>query len=97
MTTQEVLLQAAAIVEQGWCQGEYTDEAGRHCAAGDIYRAAANGTSNAGVSYDNGSMATRVFMQFIGGYVSNWNDAPERTQADVVTALREAAQRAEVR
>lgn len=38
--------------------------------------------------------AMDAIKQVIGGPVALWNDAPDRTQAEVVTALRQAAQRA---
>lgn len=38
--------------------------------------------------------AMDAIKQVIGGPVVQWNDAPERTQAEVVAALREAAKKA---
>jgi len=93
MTQQEqvidALVRARGLVERGWCQGLHaTDSDGRpvfwrdhraerYCAIGAIYT-----TPDPRVR-----MRCVVHLRkAIGGEgdVSGWNDAPERTQADVL-------------
>lgn len=40
---------------------------------------------------DRAAPGYAALRAFIGGEVADWNDAPERTQAEVVAKLREAA------
>ena len=60
----------------------------RFCAMGAVYRAA-------DVSSFKGVLSVRparvLLAAVVGGSIARWNDAPERTQAEVVSKLREAA------
>jgi hypothetical protein len=81
-----VLLKAAAIVERGWCQGAAVDIDGSRCLVGAFCLA------SDGAALDVSCAASRALERVIGTvYCSQWNDAPERTQAEVVAALRHAA------
>ena len=98
-TAKEVLLTAADIVEKGWTQGVFatnafgkgvpveSPEACSFCVLGALDKAAETGI---------GEMAWReaekaLFRTVRSPSLPAWNDAPERTQAEVVAALREAA------
>lgn len=109
MTPREVLLKAAELVERGWCQGHgATDKSGNtvdrdaddaacFCALGAISRAT-QGTKQSvrnDLFWDARARLGDVVDQagFMG--VAPWNDAPGRTQAEVVQALRQAAEACE--
>lgn len=94
MKTSEVLAAAAKHVEQGWTTGRMArdrngnflwspehPEATQWCAVGAIYKA---------LGYNTDTEAF-TFLQEKLGHISVWNDAPGRTQAEVVATLREAA------
>jgi hypothetical protein len=82
-----VLLEAAAIVERGWCQFQsgHRRKDGARCATGAIDDAA-GGDIN--LSVDAFEALCRVID---GTHIATWNDAPERTKADVIAALHRAA------
>lgn len=83
-STAEVLSEAADICERGWCQGKFVKD-GCVCASEAIRIA---GDSELALDTE----AWPFFNRHIGAdYVSEWNDAPGRTQAEVVAKLREAA------
>lgn len=88
MTAAEVLLAAAALVERGWCQHQlHTRAPERWCAIGAI-TSAARYAGCAGSEFS----ACDVLKQVVPiDDIAGWNDAPERTQAEVVAALRAAA------
>jgi hypothetical protein len=89
---QRVLLRAAEIIEErGWCRAAYIEN-GRLCAVGAIATAA---EGNAFSLAPRVERAIRSFNDFIGGSVriEAWNDAPGRTQSEIVNALRSAALR----
>lgn len=103
MTPREVLLKAAELVERGWCQGHYAlddhgnpalveDDACYFCAEGAIIAAMRN-------DHGRDFMETvRALGRAIGVHNSKiipWNDAPGRTQAEVVAALKAAAEACE--
>jgi len=83
MTAEEILARAADLLEtRGWCQGVLEDEHGHLCLVEALgitltkYRALRH-------------VVCRAVDQEIGsGNFGAWNDAPGRTQDEVVTALR---------
>ena len=88
-----MLLRAAEIIEErGWCQ-EYQDTAGRVCVGRAIMLALGLKSGWAGneqeriVRHRLGFSAAR----FPSGALANWNDAPDRTDAEVIARLRSAA------
>jgi hypothetical protein len=89
-----VLLEAAKLVERGWCQGrerDFRDGIACYCALGAI-----NASSPLSGDFDPYDYAYDSLAFYIGvnlGEVSEWNDASGRTQAEVVAALRGAAER----
>ena len=103
MTTREILLKAADLIEpEGkWTQGAYArtvdgtsqlvpnDASCCFCAVGALIRL--GGTLSDRVATD----ACLVLGRVLRCRVSDWNDDPRRTQAEVVAALRKAAALAE--
>lgn len=93
--SNEVFTKAADVLEAfGWIQGTFGNIESGFCALGAIGRAEDElgriGTDleplHAAIRHASGGQATPSIVV--------WNDAPGRTQAEVVTALREAGQRA---
>ena len=81
------LRKAAAHVERGWCQNAYSKD-GRVCAFGaiieaELYDVAARVAMGKRLASVLGLTFERIEM---------WNDTPGRTQAEVVAALRRAAE-----
>lgn len=92
------LLEAQALIERGWCQRALHDGNG-FCALGAINQAITGDYTATGIDEEWGrrgaylSLAEAVTgnAHDIGGVV-NWNNAPERTQAEVVEAFGRAAE-----
>lgn len=96
--TKKILERAANLVSAGWAQGvvgRYKNgdacgwddsEAVSWCALGAINRAAMDEGHCLGAC-----AAVDRLRHIVGYFVVAWNDAPERTQAQVVRALRSAA------
>lgn len=101
MTPREVLLKAAELVERGWCQGTGAKNgAGREvsttgraavcwCAEGALGRAAHGCEDHDFYAAKNALL--RALPSLVLS-IPEWNDAPGRTQAEVVAALRAAAE-----
>lgn len=101
LSVADVLERAADLIEPegAWTQGcGSRDDSGANlddaepgeggpavcfCAAEAIWRVNA--------LYYGINPAHQFMMRFVGGEIPKWNDAPERTQAEVVAKLREAA------
>jgi hypothetical protein len=93
--TGRVLLRAAEIVRERWCQGRYTDRFGGHCAVGAVAKA-----SGAEVFADQefvilteslSAALAQLALALGGEWVPGWNDTPGRTAEEVVEALERAA------
>lgn len=94
-----VLREAANICARGWVKGAFAckangeacrvrdPEAVKWCALGAIRRASAKQHAIA-------NEACTIFARCLHAFPCTWNDAPRRTQAQVVRALRSAAQSA---
>jgi len=83
----DVLDKAAdVIVERGWCQGQFRNSAGQVCALAAVHTAART-TPFTWVADE----ALGIIRKRVGMSVAYWNDAPERTADEVITALRECA------
>lgn len=92
MTTREVLLAAAALIERdGWTQGGDGRDGCRRCmqvALGDVCDVE---RSKSGVRlYISARDRLWAHLGITSG--AQWNDAPERTADDVIAALRAAAE-----
>ncbi len=85
------MLDAADLIEKhGHCKSELEDAAGRLCWVGAIRKAL--GYPNAFCpSIKDYQTAIDRSDAFVGDNVVVWNNAPERTAADVVAALRACA------
>lgn len=92
----QYLLKAAAYIEEhGWCQNHINDAAGRVCLAGAIY-AVGGGFLDDGIpkrcpvrseAFD----AIRNALPDCTFRIPAWNDAPGRTQDEVVAKIRAVA------
>lgn len=91
MNTADILEKAADLIEPPgkWGQGCLGGKRGEHCADTAIFKIARQLRS------ERRAEVRIFFAKFVGGHNSfdtyRWNDAPERTQAEVVAKLREAA------
>lgn len=100
----DVLMRAADLIEPegAWCQGEPAEDADgcavgaldpsaiRWCAAGALARFSSNPDGTNGNKFYH--RVRRELINVLGtSTIVHWNDAPERTQAEVVAALRSAA------
>jgi hypothetical protein len=85
-TTADVLDDAADLLErQGWCQVYMEDSDGRHCVVGALSAAAAVAHSRVAHAGAENAIWARV------GMPTAWNDAPERTEQEVLDLLRSVA------
>jgi hypothetical protein len=105
LSVSAVLSQAADLVAKGWVKGvlarsknglsvEPTGDSPtpcHFCALGAIAHASYRGgvITHAGISAE--ALAQRALTDVIRDDISDWNDAVERRQRDVVAALRKAA------
>ena len=109
MTTSEVLNQAADLIKRyGLGKGDYFDRgSGCHCTVGAVaHTISPEELFETFEDYDR-LFEFNEALGFVGkvlgepgpvvseGYVTNWNDEPGRTQAEVVDTLRAAAKLAE--
>ncbi len=87
----DTLDKARALIEKGWIQGAYAFE-GCYCALGAI-EAAAQAFTWRDVPLVLAPLELAVGRKAgIGNNeIAGWNDDPERTQAEVVQAFKEAA------
>ena len=85
-----VLMRAAAIVAERWCQGELGDPGGVRCAIGAIIEAAGGDSTFASPSFIVHRAIMRLY-HVVGRGVEGWNDAPSRKAAEVSAAMRAAA------
>lgn len=102
-TVADILTAAADLIEKpgAWTQGAFArtldggpaiwtdDDAACFCVAGAIERVGGTASRNRAWDFFNDWTVKRGFR-----HLANWNDAPERTQAEVVAALRAAAAKA---
>lgn len=99
----EILSAAADLIEpQGrWTQGVYGRRAGKQVAIEHLAMADCFCTAGATLRITEGRSDRRVEEALLkigrrGGYsnIADWNDDPDRTQAEVVSALRQASEKA---
>ncbi len=95
---RDVLLKAASIVEEGWCQGVSHRDVHEHpCRRSAAVRSCAGGAIGRAVQEMDVFANARGFAHYrladhVGARaVSEWNDAPGRTATEVAEAMREAA------
>jgi hypothetical protein len=81
----QTLWDAADLLERdGWCQGGYSDNEGRHCLIGAIK------TVNPGD--DHGVTALDLIVRFLNQNPVCWNDVHDRTRDEVISVLRQASE-----
>lgn len=89
-----VLLDAAKLVERGWHQGgPWIVKGGRKCYC--VWAAVLESYWSSGALWDRDLIAKLLYDEIglsSSESIGSWNDAPERTQAEVVAALRGAAE-----
>jgi hypothetical protein len=95
------LREAKALVAKGWTRGDWAKDAQGEpvferepeavcwCASGALFAASEAGFASAGVLHDVFSQANEIET------ISVWNDAPERTQSEVLAAFDKAIELAE--
>jgi len=84
--------EARALIERGWTQGDFARDGEGNPARIDRY-AACFCAVGALVAVDAEPEATPFLRDALGVCsISFWNDAPERTHAEVVEAFRRAAE-----
>ena len=94
MSVAQVLTEARKLIAQGWTQGEYkrvVDGVECYCLSGAIHQAA---------PYDNPrglefaalflSLRADDFYLSSSSNLTEWNDAPDRTQEDVLALIDRA-------
>lgn len=85
----DVLNGAADLIERdGFVQRMFSDHRGRRCMDGAIMTTCLPGR------WQDRQAAREVLVAVVGADLYDWNDEPGRTQAEVVAALRAAAERA---
>lgn len=85
------MLKAADLIEKrGHCKGQLEDKAGRLCFVAALQTAFGHPNYFSGNVSDY-KIAIDHADAFCGGNVVTWNNAPERTAAEVVAALRACA------
>jgi hypothetical protein len=66
--TRRVLATAKGILANGWCQGSYTNDKGRHCLVGALLAT--------GATYRATLDAENALIAIVDDAVECWNDAP---------------------
>lgn len=97
MDTADILLRAADVIEErGHTKGVLQDREGRVCAFGAL-NVVVYGSADHSYLQSSRDEAAHAVTRHLGlgsGYLGplvNWNNAPERTQQEVVDAFRGAA------
>jgi hypothetical protein len=89
-TTADVLRHAALLIEErGWCQGDAVDAHGHLCAVGAL-SLAMYGDPECMIPSEISNALRRSFDSRYS--VPIWNDVEGRTAAEVIAALRAAAE-----
>lgn len=91
MTAVDYERAAEILRERGWTQGLGEDHAGNVCAAGAAVWAVVERLGTENVAIDQRDMA--VDMGLGPTWVQLWNDAPGRTQAEVIDRLELTAKK----
>ena len=85
--TKKLLIDARALLAKGWMQGDWHN--------GDVVRLPTRWCSIGAIEWAGGgtaeSSAKRALWRAVGtACISDWNDAPGRTQAEVLEAFDRA-------
>lgn len=79
----KVLKRARAIVAKGWCQKEGWGEDGEMCASAAITDSFA-ALNESKLVPENDERALNIFKRSLPTSIVEWNDAPMRTQKQVI-------------
>lgn len=81
----DVLRRAKALIDtpEKWTQGNFCGDHDSFCAWGAIFRAAASVNAQSPEPYNQ-------MCKVVGQHLPNWNDATERTHAEVMAAFDRA-------
>lgn len=82
---RQVLLDAAKIVRQGWCQ-KAIERDGAYCAIGAMNMAEFGDAFSC-----KGNSAYGKLWDAVGGSVATWNNAPGRTAEEVASTMEKVA------
>lgn len=92
MTARDVLLAAADVIEcNGWCQDDAGRVGGPRCVLGALRQACLPELPGLAHAEAHGRLRTFVHASGASFDLIAWNDAPGRTAAEVIAALRGAA------
>lgn len=102
VNASEVLERTAdTILERGWCQNELEDPAGRVCLLGALHHVLIGKKFDwepdpalKPLYFKVMDSLEAVGVRTGGKAVANWNNAPKRTQKEVIETLRRAASHA---
>lgn len=106
MKPEEVLRQAAAEVDKGWCQGNLIDHQGHVCALGALRRVVRTAP---GLGYVDdsirhaGQVLAEVMAEQFGlapaaeflSLIARANDTPGRTKEEIIACMEKAAAKLE--
>lgn len=94
--TRKLLSAAKGVVSQGWCQGTLNTDSGDVCLMGAVFEASDESPRSRGiaVAFDVLCEAAHLSLTSLpSNYkhpLADWNDAPERTQEEVVALFDKA-------
>ncbi len=87
------LLRAAELIERnGWCQGKPHNDAGEHCLLGAIFFSHYGFDAPEGTCPREWHEVFEIMKPHTDRNIADWNDDPEREKAEIIAALRAAAQ-----
>jgi hypothetical protein len=86
-------LKAADLIErQGWCQDRTHNASGEHCLLGAVWFSHYGKEPPGGIVRElDWHEVFEILKPHTAPSIAGWNDAPERTKAEVIAALRAAA------
>ncbi len=97
-TVADILTAAADLIEPegAWLQGAYTEDLRCFCTLGALAHVSCKGATVVGSLAPAKTLAAYLNAEDSSAdrVITRWNDAPERTQAEVVATLRAAAKKA---
>lgn len=90
--TAEILETAAEVIEErGWCQNVLVSDDGRFCAIGAINEASYRVWGLNALRFEASRQSILALDRQVQGFCHDWNDRPERSEFDVIDALKHAA------
>jgi hypothetical protein len=99
-TPKQALIDARALIEKGWTQGRYFDDAkNAFCASGAIGEASGAWNDDGGNNRTHiGTEPWQIFSDVVKGpenlSIPIWNDTPGRTKEEVLAAFDTAIKKA---